>query len=618
MLIIALCGRLLTAIPQTLLEGVCRATAWFVLALPSRRRREAYANLHCAFPNRDQAWRVRTLRASFAQMVETTLFVFALPYLSEKRIRKQITLRPIPESLQAALAERRPLLALMPHFALMEATSIYPYLYGDHSLQVGTIYRPLKSAVVDRWIQQSRQRFGVEMISRKSGFFRAKSILEQKGLVVVLFDQNAGDKGVLSLFMDRIASSTDLPGKLACHAQAHVFALYTRRTGFWQTELCIDPLPQPDDSHTLIASSNAWLENKLKTDESLCAAWLWMHRRWKCQDDEGRRFCLSSKRTMLDRYSDIPRKKRFWIRMPNWLGDVVMAIPLIRALREARPDAEITLIAQPHFVPLLEQWGIAEHIRALPPRGKGYFKTFWDWRKDYPHAVILLTNSLRGDIEAWLTGAPQRFGIVRSGKPRPLINQAWHLPETLNEAETHQLDLWTEFLSHFGLKTLPDRSPLCAPRPPTTGARHFGLICGTENSPEKRWSIEHWRELIQQLLKRPDTARITLFGTPRDRVITDAVCAGIEDPRVINCAGATQLVEFADALRTVDELICNDTGGMHLANALGTPVTVLFGPTNPVRTGPIFTGETRILQPEGCPPTGGSDINEIRPSQVLE
>jgi len=62
--------------------------------------------------------------------------------------------------------------------------------------------------------------------------------------------------------------------------------------------------------------------------------------------------------------------------------------------------------------------------------------------------------------------------------------------------------------------------------------------------------------------------------------------------------------------------VTNDTGGMHLANALGVPLIALFGPTNPVRTGPVFSAPVVILQPPGCPPTGGNSLAEISPAVV--
>jgi heptosyltransferase II len=85
---------------------------------------------------------------------------------------------------------------------------------------------------------------------------------------------------------------------------------------------------------------------------------------------------------------------------------------------------------------------------------------------------------------------------------------------------------------------------------------------------------------------------------------------------VTDLAGKTDLAGFAAELRSLRLLVTNDTGGMHLANALGVPVVALFGPTNPIRTGPVFAAPHRILQPPGCPPTGGGSLADLLPAAV--
>src|SRR5690606_14479907 len=120
---------------------------------------------------------------------------------------------------------------------------------------------------------------------------------------------------------------------------------------------------------------------------------------WRNQDIPSKRLRLEAKRDLLAddlraRGLAAPaRRTRFWIRLPNWLGDVVMALPLLQALRASRPDAEITLVARPQFLPLLERLGVADRLHALPPRGAGYFLHFWRLRHEYPDVWLLFTNS---------------------------------------------------------------------------------------------------------------------------------------------------------------------------------------------------------------------------------
>src|ERR1019366_1151647 len=231
---------------------------------------------------------------------------------------------------------------------------------------------------------------------------------------------------------------------------------------------------------------NRWLEELLRHHEVLCASWLWSHDRWRNQDVPARRFRLEGKRDFLAAdlqargLATLPRKTRVFVRLPNWLGDVVMTLPLLRALRASRPDAELTLIAKPQFLPLLESWGVAERLHPLPPQGLGYFAHFWRLRRAYPDTWLLFTNSLRGDLEARLAGCPQRFGLVRSGKHRPLLTHAYRVPADFDERAHHQLELWENFLRHFGLAAAPDRTPVASSCvSPVPGAAPIGLICGS-------------------------------------------------------------------------------------------------------------------------------------------
>jgi ADP-heptose:LPS heptosyltransferase len=210
-----------------------------------------------------------------------------------------------------------------------------------------------------------------------------------------------------------------------------------------------------------------------------------------------------------------------------------------------------------------------------------------------------------------LTGCRQRFGLVRPGRPRPLLSHAYAVPADFREAEHHQLELWERFLQHFGLTAAVDRSPLSTASAPRDAG--IVLIPGSENTPEKRWPVAHWRALIDSLPQE----RFVVCGTPNDVAIADAVTAGYPPARVENLAGRTDLPAFADWLRRCRLLVSNDTGGMHLANALGTPLIALFGPTNPVRTGPVFQAPVVVLQPPGSAPRGGGDLARLSPNAVL-
>ncbi len=619
-------GRLFAAMPTALAEAFCKVIGDLIYFGLKKKRRALLSNLHHAFPDKPRQWHQKIARTSCRRTVELGLFALVSPAFSQKRLRRHFTLgEGLKKELAFALETKESGVILVPHFSLMEALTTLPAHFDEPIMPVGVLYRPLKQASLDRYVKRTRERFGIKLISRRDGFDAPMQMLREGGLVAVLFDQNAGTSGVLTTFFGRAASTTDLPGLIAQRFKTRVGVLYTERTGFWQGTIHLDILANKARATQVVLKGNQWLENRLKTSDDICADWLWLHSRWRCQDIPEKRLRLAAKRDAIvdtcefHGWDALPRTTRFWVRMPNWLGDVVMALPLLRALRLSRPDAELTLLAQPHFLPLLEKLQVADRLLPLPKKGtSGYFKPFRAWAHQYPDVQLLFTNSTRGDLEAKCIGAPQRFGIARPGKPRRNLTHTWTLPDGLNEAELHQTRLWEQFFQHFGLRGELDLSPIPWPNANTRAksAPRIGLIPGTENDPSKRWPVSHWHALIEQLLAEKPEAQLTTYGTARDVDITTLVVEGYPTDRVTDMAGKTGLVEFMDELSGLDLLICNDTGGMHLANAIGTPVLVIFGPTNPIRTGPIFDAPAVLLQPEGCPPTGGMPIDQVAPGRV--
>jgi heptosyltransferase II len=612
-------GRLLALTPEAVLRMVAALGGELILWLAPRRRRLLRSNLHHAFPDRPRSWRRGIARESSRRLVETTMLSIAAPYLGDGRIRRIAGLGPSVDSLARDLAANpRPVVLATLHLALWESQTWLKFLSPVPLPEFGIIFRPLDNPAADAFVKRTRQRHGMRLLSRREGFAQALGILRGRGCVGVLFDQNAGLQGALTLVLGRVCSSTELPGVLAAKFSADLRTFYPRRTAFWRVTFESDAVAFDGTAAGATLALNRWFE-KAMADDELCASWLWAHDRWRNQDIPSVRLRLEARRNLLEGdlrargLPALPRKTRVWVRMPNWLGDVAMALPLLRAIRASRPDAEITLLAKPAFAPLLEALGVADRIRPLPRQGPGYFAHFVGLRASYPDVWILLTNSFRGDVEARLAGCPQRFGIVRPGRSRPFLTASYRLPGGFDEALHPQFELWENFLRSFGLDAAPDRSPF---RPPQTeGARGaIGLIAGSENDPSKRWPIGHWRRLIEAF----PAERFVLFGTPGDAAITSRIADGLDPSRVSDLAGRTDLMGFAAALGTCRLLVANDTGGMHLANALGVPVIGLFGPTNPIRTGPVFTSPHRILQPPGCPPTGGAALADLSPEAVAD
>lgn len=618
-------ARLLAWLPPVFTQLVCHGFGSLVGIFMPFRRRITLNSLSHAFPTQTEAWRQRVFRASTARLFEMALFRPASAFFSEARLERSLEISP--EALEIIGAYReggerygRPVVIMLPHMTMSEAGTMLPARV-EGLKRIHVIFRPLNQLSISRWVTREREKFGAKMISRRSGYNDAMAALRRGEMVAVLFDQDASKRGTAITFMDRIVSATDLPALMAHRFGADVFLMLMERQSFWKAKLTLTPIPLGDAPVDVTLGAHDALEEYLRRDANTAADWLWLHDRWDHFVSPHKRFRLPHKRNQLARsnavhgYDALPRKVRFWVRLPNWLGDVVMALPVLRAIRAGRPDFEFTLIGKAAFRPLVERLGVADHFIPLPQRGAGYFRAFYKMRRQYPDTYFLLTNSLRGDLEAFCTRCLQRFGMVRPGKRRPLLTDAYRLPGAVDERQMHQTLVWEEMARSYGLREPLDYEPLPASRGERSALR-VGLICGTENSPEKRWPVAHWRRLVESLLDSAAGVQVVLYGTAGDRAITHEVARGFDPGQVVDRAGQTDLSEFCDELRGCAVICCNDTGGMHLANMLGTPVVAIFGPTNPVRTGPVFEAPKIILQPEGCPATGGMPIDQV-PSELV-
>lgn len=389
------------------------------------------------------------------------LFRLAAAYFSPARL--QGTLEISPEAQQIIRdyqtgGERhgRPVVIMLPHMTLSEAATMLPGLVPGLK-PVHAIFRPLNQPAISRWVTRERERFGAKMISRRSGHNDAMAALRRGEMVTVLFDQDAGSRGSVITFMNRLASATDLPALMAHRFGADVFLMLPERQSFWKAKLTLTQMPLGDVPVDVTIAAHDALEAYLRRDAATAADWLWLHDRWNVAYKPHRRFRLPEKRNQIARanerhgYAAVPRKTRFWVRLPDRRENVVVAMPVLRAIRASRPDFEFTLIGEGTFQSLVEEQGVADRFIALPERGLGYFPSFYAMRLQYPDTFLVLSDSFRADLEAFLTRCPQRFGMARLGKRRRLLTSVYHLPDTVDELPS-ATQLWEEMARFYGLR----------------------------------------------------------------------------------------------------------------------------------------------------------------------
>jgi heptosyltransferase-2 len=303
----------------------------------------------------------------------------------------------------------------------------------------------------------------------------------------------------------------------------------------------------------------------------------------------------------------IPRREiqRALVRLPNWLGDTVMALPTLRALRGVLPGAELWCLG-PWVGPVLEtEPGIAR--RLVPPRGAAArLVQARRLRQAQFDLALILPNSFETALAGRLSGARWRVGY---GEGRAaLLTHA--LPAQADRV--HQVTGYLGLLAPFGVEA--------SPTPPTMGidaarrvearrllgevgvplgAPRVGLQLGAALGPAKLWAPARIAALAAQLATRG--IHPVLLGGPQARGLADAVQAAAPEP-IRSLVGRDRPALLAALIAELDALVGADSGPAHVAAAVGVPTVTLFGPTDPRLTAPLGPGQQALWHQPACGP----------------
>jgi len=286
------------------------------------------------------------------------------------------------------------------------------------------------------------------------------------------------------------------------------------------------------------------------------------------------------------------------VRSPNWLGDAVMALPAVRNIKTMIVDDVLTVAAPAKLAALWERCPFVDSVIALE-KPKNLRHTAKQLREGKYGSTILFPNSLRTAAEAWQAGIPQRIGYARGGRSLLLTHPIPAPPR--NPARLHQRYYYLDLATALGAPS--DASLPKLRKEPTivTGFRGLVLaICpGAEYGPAKRWPIENFVAVAKHFVATRK-AKILLLGAPGDMAVAEEFARQLPD--VDNRVGKTSLPQFIAALVSARLVLCNDSGAMHLASALGVPTLAVFGSTEPQLTGPMGARSRALRHHVPCSP----------------
>ena len=312
--------------------------------------------------------------------------------------------------------------------------------------------------------------------------------------------------------------------------------------------------------------------------------------------------------------------KRILIRATNWLGDAVMSLPALQALRERFPDAHIAVQARPWVAGLYRRERFADEVIPYAASTRaGDLHRRWKAARDLRSVgfdcAILLANSFDSALVVWLAGIPKRIGYSRDGR-RLLLTDPVRCPRR-GEIPRHERFYYLELLRRAGmLESLPaadsirldgaaDAYAAGRERFASLGIREpvIGVSPGAAYGGAKRWLPDRFAESASTVAKALG-ASVAIFGTPGEHVVCDAVAAGVRRAGcpVRNFAGETGLTEYIELAAGCRLILTNDSGAMHVAYALGVPVLAVFGATDHDATGPTGPLSRVVREPVECSP----------------
>jgi heptosyltransferase-2 len=570
--------------------GFC---SWIVLG---KYRRLGFRNVEIAFGAEKSPQEMRRLvRRHFQRLGANLLSGLKLAAMPLDKARANVQFENA-DAAHRELRSGRPVVLILSHIGNWELQAqMLPVAIGY--VRNSTIYQPLKNRYIDKHVRTLRGRAGVELFDRNEGFQKAIELLRGGGAIGILSDQHAGDQGLWVPFFGKLASTTSLPALLAKRTGAALLgsAIYTEAPGRWQISFTDRVDAAGDSVQAMTAKANKLIETQIRRAPE---DGFWLHNRWKTPRPN---FLLARYKRGVFLPKNLPPQQlkpfRILIRSSNWLGDAVMSVPAVRAIKKGRPDAHITILAPEKIAPMWKLISEVDEILSLP--NKSLFNAIRLVRRQERFDVaILFPNSLRVALEVWRV--PRKVGY-RGHARAWLLNQIVREPRRPGPPEHHA----TRFLRiaddcGADVDLVRDANQALSQTSEVSHQKFLGLCPGAEYGPAKRWLPERFAEAAAAISAQSKTKWI-LFGTKKDKTIGETIATALGD----NCSnriGQTTLDQLIEELRGCRALLTNDTGTMHLAALLGVPVVAIFGSTEPALTGPLGNGHKIIRHHVECSP----------------
>lgn len=303
------------------------------------------------------------------------------------------------------------------------------------------------------------------------------------------------------------------------------------------------------------------------------------------------------------------------VRVPNWIGDAVMCLPALMDLRDHFPHARITILANPAIGELLRRHPAVDEIMILSHESKslsGFWKLVQRMKKRQFDQAILFQNAFEAAAIAWAAGIPSRIGYATDGRSC-LLSESISRPNGV----LHHTQYYQHLVTRITRSSATQRMPrlFLAPEVAQACARRFpelfppskrlviGINPGSVYGSAKRWMPSGFAEVGDRLVDRIGSshARCVLIGGKGEERLGQEIAGRMRHQPIV-LSGKTTIQELMGVLAHCAVLVTNDTGPMHVAQALHVPIAAIFGPTDPVATGPVGQSRGPVKASVRCAP----------------
>jgi heptosyltransferase-2 len=298
------------------------------------------------------------------------------------------------------------------------------------------------------------------------------------------------------------------------------------------------------------------------------------------------------------------------IRATNWVGDAILALPALRAVRTRFPEADITILARRYVAFIYKNQQVCDNLMFVD----GERDLVGELRAQKFDIALLLQNAFEAAWFAWRTGIPERIGYARDGRSL-LLTKAVPVPRP-GEIPSHEQYYYLELLRRAGwLDSLPNNSVITLNVPEENRHRAAEFLVSSGVKPDslriaigagasygsaKCWPPDRFAELANRL-QAQSGADVILFGTRAEAPVSSAIAAGMHRPPA-DLTGKTAISDLPALLSQCHLFIGNDSGAMHVAAAVGLPVVAVFGPTDPSGTAPVTPRSCIVQEKPYCSP----------------